>query len=103
VRWFANHTIFELFEETLVNTAAVDAITAREGKPPVAPPELKPIAVKQFIAELDKVKSQRTSETAGDNLNDYAEAEKGYRSETKLKPKSRAAPPAVISKDYVKK
>ncbi len=103
VRWFANHTIFELFEETLVNTAAVDAITARGGNAPITPPELPPSAVKQFIAELDEVESQRTSETAGDNLNDYAEAEEGYRSETKLKPKSAAAPPAVISKDYVKK
>ncbi|MBN2191320.1 MAG: hypothetical protein JW751_00765 [Polyangiaceae bacterium] len=32
VRWFANHSLFSLFEETLINTAAVDAVTS-PGRP----------------------------------------------------------------------
>ncbi len=103
LRWFANHQLFELFEDTLVNTAAVDAITTRGGEAPKPAPAVAPASVKRFVTEMDSTGSQRSAETPAENINDYAESTQGYRSETKLKAKAGASSTKVISKDYLKK
>lgn len=93
VRWFAHHDVFGLFREVLVNTAIVDAITARgESVAPVeaAPPTAR--AVVAFVSEARKAPAEaEVRQTAADNTNEYTESDNAYRSETVVESKSGGA------------
>ncbi len=101
VRWFASHRLFGMFQETLANTAAADAIAARGGTAPRTPPRLDAKDVKRFMAEIDSARAEDKSTQAG-NVNTYRKAKAGYGSSTNYKPAA-AAPPMPISKDYAAK
>jgi hypothetical protein len=112
-RWFINHSIFDLYRTTLVNTAAVDAITAAGSRDPQKArepvPVLTPGAVTAFIDEIEaaKVKAARDAAAAA---NEYRESSRGYGSRTMMKmPAATASPaaappaPVPISQDYLVK
>jgi hypothetical protein len=110
-RWFANHSIYDLYATTLANTAAVDAITAAAsrgpGKPPPAAVALTPASVTSFIAEVEAGKVDATRETPAANTNEYQQSYRAWGSKTKLKramPAPAGAPPApapTISHDVL--
>jgi len=98
VRWFVHRNVFGLFEDTLVGTAAMEAITAQaetkaSDKPPAPAPALSSADVTKFVKDVrgGKVKERRS--TAGMNDNDIRETQAGYSAATKFKPS--AAQPAA--------
>jgi len=104
VRWFINHWVYAQFSSMLIQGASLDAITAQAGKPPKAPPAMKPQAVASFVSDIEAAKKRRRQVTAADNVNDYAETAKGAGSKTRYKPAATAAPAAAaepVSADYV--
>jgi hypothetical protein len=116
VRWFANHAIFSMYRSTLINTAAVDAITARAQRVPgEAPPVVAPLgpeAVSAFIAQVSAAKVDEKRDTAAGNINEYQQSATAYGSKTMMKARaagtaSPGAPPAPamkavpISADFV--
>ena len=98
VRWFASHALFTQFRDTLVNTAASDAITARSGSVAKAPPRVAADDVRRFVSEVDQAKVEERA-TRAKNVNDYKKAKAGFGSTTKYKP-SAAAPMVPLSSDY---
>lgn len=102
VRWFAHHDVFELQRVTLVNTAAIDAITAQGAKPAATPPRVTPDAVARFVAEVEETREKQERDTAGANVNVYSESGRGFGSTTRLKA-SPAAKPVNVSSDFVAK
>jgi hypothetical protein len=108
-RWFVNHRIFDLYRTTLVNTAAVDAITAAANRDPQAAkapvPALTPRAVTAFIEDIEAAKVKATRDAAA-GANEYRESARGYGSKAMMKMPAAAAatasPAAVpISQDYL--
>lgn len=106
VRWFAHRRIFELFSERLAAVAALDALTAQNGKAPKAPPPLAPRDVLAQMRDVDASAAQQ-ADTAASNVNEYRKSERGYGSAVKLKPKTSASgapaarPAPTLSKDYL--
>lgn len=118
VRWFANHSIFTMYRATLINTAAIDSITARAQRAPGDPPKgiatLGPDAVSAFIASVTAAKVDEKRDTEAGNINEYQQSNAAYGSKTMMKVKAAApaatagaAPPAPrsvpISSDFVAK
>ena len=105
VRWFAHHNVFGLFREVLVNTAIVDAITARaesEAAAKVAP--LTARAVVNFVAEARTASAAaEVRETGADNTNEYTESADTYRSETVVESKGAGKKKVKMSVDFSKK
>jgi len=104
VRWFAHHKVFGLFEDALVGTAAMEAITAQSqaaasGKPPAPPPALASADVSKFVKDVQESKVRETRTTPGMNDNDIRESKEGYSAATKYKPAAAqpAAPPKAVS------
>jgi hypothetical protein len=107
-RWFASHTVFDLFRGQLVSGAAVDALTAqaeRGGAPPPAAAPVKPESVVSFVDDVDKAAVTEKRDTAGSNSNEYRESKQGYGSKAFRKPSPAAptAPKVPISQDYLTK
>lgn len=107
-RWFVNHDLFRLHRETLLNTAAVGALTARGGKPATAARRVEAKAVSTFVKEIEKAPKQESRAAGKRGENDYIEAPKGYGSKTKMRaPSTRAGkkpkPAVPISADYTAK
>ncbi|MFO0760377.1 MAG: DUF6569 family protein [Byssovorax sp.] len=122
-RWFANHQIFQMYRTVLINTAAVDAITAAAARGPgkAAPaPQVGPEAVVALINSVNAAKLDEARDTDASNINEYRQSDRAYASKTMMKPKaampaagasptaSPAAPPAAyapapISVDFVSK
>lgn len=100
VRWFENHDLFETFEDFLLGTAAVDAITARKGGAAKPAPAMAPKAVDDFVADIEAAAEVEERDTAGSNRNEYKRSQKGYGSKTRLKHKASEKP---LSHDYVKR
>ncbi len=104
VRYFANHSVYALYRESLANTAAVDAITARGGKPAKSPPKVSDSDVRRFVRDIDAVRQAEARDTKAGNVNVYRESKKGYGSKTTLKPRNAAsASPVELSSDYASK
>jgi hypothetical protein len=101
VRWFAHRRVFDMFRTTLLNTTAVDALTAGGAAPQAS--LLPASAVKQFVRDVDAARDRRVRETEADNANEYAASAKAYGSKTMLRSKAAAAPAVVLSNDYVSK
>lgn len=112
VRWFAGPKLFQLHRETLLHTAAMEAIAASAGRAPGAavPPPGKAEAVAAFVTDMEKEAVAERKAKADDAVS-LKKSAKGYASETFLMvddPKAapgRAAPkaPKSLSKDFVKK
>lgn len=103
VRWFASASLFELFRETLVNTAAADAVSSETGSKATRPPPVTSKDVLSFIQQIDAEQAEERS-TPADNVNEYKKAKAGYGSSTRLKGVSPSAKPAApLSKDYAAK
>lgn len=101
VRWFASHQLFELFQGTLVSTAASDALSARGGAAAKPAPPMVAGDVSRFMQDIDQAKAEEKATSAG-NVNRYKKAKTGYGSSTSYKPKAAAAP-VPLSSDYVGK
>jgi hypothetical protein len=101
LRWFASHQLFELFQGTLVNTAASDVLTARGGAAPKVAPPMAAADVGRFMREIDQEKAEQKATRAG-NVNSYKKAKAGYGSSTTYKPSPKAAA-VPLSSDYVAK
>lgn len=83
VRWFAHHRVFSLFREVLVNTAIVDAITARaSGAPKQAGAASAPLVAKFIRDARTQASAAEVRETSGKNQNEYAESKDAYQSTT---------------------
>jgi hypothetical protein len=104
VRWFAHRRVFGLFRESLLEAAALDAITAQGTEPPKTPPPLSAADVTARMKRVEAEAAPVAAETAGSNVNEYKKSSSGARSSVHLKPKGAAAPPAAsarpISVDY---
>jgi hypothetical protein len=91
VRWFANHRLYEMYRESLVNTAAVEAITAQHARAkagaPGTPPALAvtPRSVKAFIDAIEAAPVAEERDTGGENVNAYRKSKAGYGSAATLK------------------
>lgn len=108
VRWFAHHRVFGMFREVLVNTAVADAMTARAASDGTAPTTERATAktVAAFVDEAKKapVAAAEVRETAADNVNEYQETSKAYRSKTMMKTKgAKPAPKVPVSVDFAAK
>jgi hypothetical protein len=109
VRWFWNNKLFNLHKDTLLQTAAVEAITAESaggpGQAAKAPPAT-PAAVVQFIADIKKSATEEKRATRAGNVNAYRKAEAGYAAETMMAPSpaaTTAAPKSPVTVDFVAK
>jgi hypothetical protein len=104
VRWFTSHKLFQLFRSTLLNTAAMEAITVRaedeaSGKPLTAPPPVAPSAVADFVKDVQDARVKEQRHTPAMNVNQLRETGQGYSSSTMLKPPAAqpSAPPKPVS------
>jgi hypothetical protein len=98
VRWFANHQLYEMYRDALVNTAAVEAITAQHarakagGRPTPPAPPVTPQSVKAFIDAIEAAPVAEERDTAGENVNAYRKSKAGYGSTATLKGSPAASP-----------
>src|SRR5205823_1581083 len=99
VRWFANSAVFKMYQATLINTAAIDAITAQAQRAPGQPPPpiaaLGADAVSKFIASVETARVDEARDTAASNVNEYQQSETAYGSKTLMKPKAAMRAPAA--------
>jgi hypothetical protein len=104
VRWFTNHNVFQLFRGTLVNTAAMEAMTVQAqnvaaGRTPEQAPPVAPAAVAAFVDDIQDARVKEQRSTPAMNVNQLRESGKGYSSSTMLKPTSAqpSSPPKPVS------
>jgi hypothetical protein len=106
VRWFFNHKLFGQHRDTLLNTAVVDAATARaearDAGKPKAPGACAPEAVAAFVTRVDAGRREDRA-TEGQNVNSYQFSDEGYAAEAAMKSSSPAAKPKAVTKDFLKK
>jgi hypothetical protein len=89
-RWFTSHKVFQLFRGTLLNTAAMEAITvqsqnAAAGKAFVPPPPVVPATVAGFVDEIQVARVKEERLTPAMNVNQLRQSDEGYGSSTMLK------------------
>jgi hypothetical protein len=106
VRFFLNAKMFRQYEDTLLQTAAVDAVTAQanakgSGKP-VADGAAKPEAVVDFVSKVATSDKHDERDTPAENVNEYRESEGGWSSKATMKPKG-GKPAKAVTTDYLKK
>jgi hypothetical protein len=99
VRWFQSASAFALFRDTLLQSAALDALTAQQSGSKPSAPKVEARAVDSFISDVEGAASE-TRDTEAQNRNEYKESKSGYGSKTRLKSAPAAAP---ISQDYLAK
>jgi hypothetical protein len=102
VRWFMNHKLFTLYSDTLVQTAALEAVTARVRRGSAPPPAAAAVAkdVTSFVDDVAAAPPAAASaEPAAGNVNHMKRTEAGYGSETMLK----GASPKAVTSDFIKK
>jgi hypothetical protein len=104
MRWFTDRKVFVMFEDVLVGTAAMEAITAQSeaaqsGKPPAPPPATTTADVTKFVSDVQEAKVKETRSTPGMNDNAVRESKAGYSSSTMFKAPaaSPTAPPKPVS------
>lgn len=93
VRWFASHGVYDRFAPTLLQTAAVEAVTTDAAARPKAAPQ--PEAVRTFVKAFQDQAATETRETGSGNANTYFETDKGYKSECRLKGEASKRPVTV--------
>jgi hypothetical protein len=85
VRWFATPALFGLFRETLVNTAAFDAVTAPQSAAGTVV-SAETLTQPAFIAFMNRIRQAPTVDrrkTAAGNVNVVWRADSGYGSEAR--------------------
>jgi hypothetical protein len=104
IRWFTDRKVFVMFEDVLVGTAAMEAITVRaevaaSGKPAAASPPATSADVSRFVKDVQDGTIKETRSTPGMNDNAVRETKAGYSSSTMFKPSAAApaAPPRPVS------
>lgn len=112
VRWFAGTKLFQLHRDTLLHTAAMEAIAASATRAAgaSAPAPARAEAVAAFVTEMEKEAVAERKSKADDAVALKKNAS-GYASETTVfveeKPAAPGAPavkkPKSLSKDFVKK
>jgi hypothetical protein len=104
VRWFLNHDLFAQNEATLLNTAAMEALTARAAalaqKKAVADGHLAPKGVADFVGEAQKAAVNRTAATKGANVNAYRESKQAWSSEALMPAAQPSAAPVSVTSDF---
>ncbi|HMI92131.1 MAG TPA: DUF6569 family protein [Polyangiales bacterium] len=100
VRWFQSQSAFALFRTTLLESAALDALTAQGLGSKRSAPKVEAAAVDAFISDVETGAAE-TRETDAQNRNEYREGKAGFGSKTRLKSAPRSAAP--ISSDYTAK
>ncbi len=112
VRWFAGTKLFQLHRETLLHTAAMEAIAASAqrsaGAAPPAPARAEAVAT--FVNEMEKLAVTERKAKADDAVS-LKKSSAGYASETTIDVAAPAAVPGgapimkpkSLSKDFVKK
>jgi hypothetical protein len=100
VRWFASRRVFTLFKDSLVDAAALDALTrqARHGKR--SAPEVPKSKVGDLVQSVESARDTQRRDTEGANVNEYKEGGAGYGSKTRLKSAPSSRP---LSEDYLAK
>lgn len=112
VRWFAGTKLFQLHRDTLLHTAAMEAIAAGASRAAgaAAPAPAKAEAVAAFVTEMENLAvSER--KTKADDAVSLKKSSAGYASETTIDVAAPAAAPGAprvmkpksLSKDFVKK
>jgi hypothetical protein len=101
IRGFVHRKVFVLFEDALVGTAAMEAITAQAeaaatGKPPAPSPVTTQADVSKFVKDVQSGAVKETRTTPGMNDNALRESKAGYSSSTMFKAPS--AQPAAAPK-----
>ncbi|MFT3923628.1 MAG: hypothetical protein QM778_13945 [Myxococcales bacterium] len=102
VRWFASSKVFGLFQKSLVEAAALDALTQRgerSSQPAASAVAAKASDVNRFVGEVESERSVQKRDTSASNANEYKESARGFGSKTRLK----ARPEVSVSSDYVAK
>jgi hypothetical protein len=100
VRWFQSASAFKLFRSTLLESAALDALTAQGRTGKRTAPKVEVDALTGFIQDVEAGDAE-TRETEAENRNEYREGKAGFGSKTRLKSRARDAAP--ISSDYTAK
>jgi hypothetical protein len=100
VRWFQGPSAFALFRGTLVESAALDALTVQEQTGRRSAPKVEAAAVDRFMRDIEAAASE-TRETDAQNRNEYKEGKSGYGSKTRMRSSRPDAAP--ISHDYTAK
>jgi hypothetical protein len=100
VRWFQSKSAFGLFRTTLLESAALDALTAQGRGSKRSAPKVEAAAVDAFIRDVETGAAE-TRETDAQNRNEYREGKAGFGSKTRMK--SAAPGAAPISSDYTAK
>ncbi len=79
-RWFLNHQLFSMHRDTLVKTAALEAITARQsGEDSAGAAPLTPEAVVAFVDGIRKASDVAAAEeVVGDQVRERYEGKQGY-------------------------
>lgn len=81
-RWFASRTLFEQHRDKLVETAAMEAVTAAaSGSGTKKAAKTSARDVRDFIREVRRAKVEATKKTGGMNANRYRKSAKGYAAE----------------------
>jgi hypothetical protein len=99
VRWFQGPSAFALFRSTLLESAALDALTAQQQSGKRSAPKVEAAAAESFIRDVEAGTTE-VRDTDAKNRNEYKESKTGYGSKTRLKSRPTAAP---ISQDYTAK
>lgn len=102
VRWFFSHDLYRKFMGILLNTTAVEALTAqaaiRTSKRSGTAIKVKPVSaadVRAFVQAFEKAAVQRRRVTQGLNDNFYYRSTRGYKSQAYLRSRSTDHPVSV--------
>jgi hypothetical protein len=111
VRWFAGPKLFRLHRETLLHTAAMEAIAVAAARPAggPAPPPARPEAVAAFVSAMEREAVDERRAKADDAVA-VKKGAAGYAAETIVFVDDPAGPgrtpakkPKTLSKDFVRK
>ena len=104
VRWFAHRDLLRQFGDSLLETAAMEAVNAQaKATGPSAPPSvaaLAPTRVAEFIAARKQIQRSERKATQGANENEYRFSDQGYSSKTRLKASPKAPAKPVMDAYY---
>jgi hypothetical protein len=104
VRWFAHRDLLRQFGDSLLETAAMEAvnaeITATRPPAPASAATLAPSRVAEFIAARKQIQRSERKATQGANENEYRFSDQGYSSQTRLKASPKAPAKAVMDAYY---
>ena len=103
-RWFINNSVLSKFRDTLLNTMATEALTAKSAAKSagrkVVTKKAKAKSVQGFVTELRNSAVKEKKKTAGGNENRYRETDKGFSSDCVIDMDGEAMP---VTSDFLYK